>query len=273
MKHRIYHSNHLYERLADYAAVTGLSQPELESAYRWLQEHDGLFEEPSPHGLRVSICSIDIEKRIDDPAARKLYAALKREVPMQLTPLMGINWPTFKDRWLRLWEQVYNIAINKIPIHAVRTTWLRLGGAKIGKGSSLWRHTEVLGVNNLIIGEDSVIGWHCQIDARAGLRIGDHVAIASHVLIIAGGHDLTAAEFWAVGSPIVIEDYVWVASRALIAHGSHLGRGSVVTANTVVNKSVAPYKIVGGSGAKPIGERTHTLNYRVGGRSLFTLLH
>ncbi|MHC1480208.1 acyltransferase [Frateuria aurantia] len=273
MKHRIFHSLQLRDRLADYAARLQLGPAETERAYQWLLEHDAAFEETSAEGIRVSICSVDIETRIDDPAARRLYALLKHEIPTQLVPMMGLNWPTLKDRWLRIWEQIYNIFINKIPVHAIRIGWLRLGGAKIGKGSSIWRHTEILGVNNLSMGDDSVIAWHCQVDARAGLRIGNHVAIASHVLIIAGSHDLAAPEFWSVSAPIVIEDYVWVASRALIAHGAYLERGCVVTAQTLVSKRVGAYKIVGGSGAKPMGERPHDLDYRVGGRGLFTLLH
>ncbi len=273
MKHRIYLPLDFHPRLGDYAVRLGVTPAELDAAYRWLLQHDGAFEEPGPDGVRVAIASVDIERRIEPELPRRLYAALKQEVPAQLIPLYGINWPTFKDRWLRAWEQVYNIAINKIPSHTVRLAWLRLGGAKIGKGSSIWRCTEVIGMNSLVMGEDSVIAWHCQIDARAGLVIGDHVAIASHVLIVAGSHDLTAPEFWSVSAPIYIEDYVWVASRALIAHGTRLGRGSVVTANTVVAKTVAPYKIVGGSGAKPMGERPHDLNYKVGGKGLFTLLH
>ena len=273
MKHRIFHSLNLREHLDDYAGRLGLSLQQTEQAYTWLLTHEGLFEELSAEGMRVSICSVNIESRIEDAHARRLYTLLMQDIPAQFVPRMGLNWPTFKDRWLRIWEQIYNIFINKIPVHAIRIGWLRCGGAKIGKGSSIWRHTEVLGVNNLIMGDDSVIGWHCQIDARAGLRIGDHVAIASHVLIIAGSHDLTAPEFWSVSAPIVIEDYVWVASRALIAHGAHLERGCVVTAQTLVAKRIAAYKIVGGSGAKPMGERPHDLNYRVGGRGLFTLLH
>ena len=273
MKHRIYHSTDLRARLGDYAGRLGVAPAELETAYQWLLDNDGAFEEPGADGVRVSICSVDIESRIEPELPRRLYAALKHEVPAQFVPRYGINWPTFKDRWLRAWEQVYNIFINKIPSHTIRLAWLRLGGAKIGKGSSIWRTTEVLGMNCLVMGEDSVIAWHCQIDARAGLIIGDHVAIASHVLIIAGSHDLTAPEFWSVSAPVHIDDYVWVASRALIGHGSHLGRGCVVTANTVVAKTVAPYKIIGGSGAKPMGERPHELNYKVGGKGLFTLLH
>ena len=123
------------------------------------------------------------------------------------------------------------------------------------------------------MGEDSYIAWHCQIDARAGLIIGDHVAIASYAKIVAGSHDLQAPEFWSVSAPIYIEDYAWIATGALIAHGARIGKGAVVTANTVVSKEVAPYKIVGGSGAKSMGERPRNLNYKVGGKGLFTLYH
>ena len=273
MRHRIFHSVALRDRLGDYARTLGTGEAEVRAAYDWLIEHEVVFEEASADAVRVSISSVDVSARLEHPLARRLYLAFAADLPMQLVPMYALDWTTFKDRCLRWWEQIYNMAINKVPFHWVRLTWLRLGGAKIGKGSTIWRNTEVLGVNNLVIGEDSVIAWHCQIDARAGLTIGDHVAIASHVLIIAGSHDLTAPEFWSVSAPIVIEDYVWIASRALVAHGAHLGRGCVITANTVVAKEVPPYKIIGGTGAKPMGERPHNLNYKVGGKNLLTLLH
>jgi acetyltransferase-like isoleucine patch superfamily enzyme len=269
MKHRIFHSNSLNEQLPAYAERLGVSLADLHGTVDYMLANDILFAE----GERFSICSVNIETQIEPPLARRFYALLRDEIPTTLVPLYGKNWITLKDRWLRAWEQAYNILINKIPSHHVRLAWLRLGGAKIGKGSSIWRTTEVLGIENLVIGDDSVIAWHCQVDARAGLIIGDHVAIASHVLIIAGSHDLTAPEFWSVSAPIYIEDYAWIASRALIGHGARIGRGAVVTANTLVAKEIAPYKIVGGSGAKPMGERPHNLNYKVGGKGLFTLLH
>lgn len=269
MKHRVRLRSDIRARLDDYAATLGVARDELAQAFEWMLANEVAFDE----GGLYSISSFDIEPRIEHPLARRFFALLKTEIPAKFLPLYGKNWETLKDRWLRAWEQAYNILINKIPSHHVRIWWLRAGGARIGKGSSIWRNTEVLGVENLVIGEDSVIAWHCQVDARAGLVIGDHVAIASHVLIIAGTHDLLAPEFWSISAPIYIEDYAWIASRALIGQGSYIGRGAVVTANTVVAKEVAPYKIVGGSGAKIMGERPHDLNYKVGGKGLFTLFH
>jgi len=273
MKHRILHSSDLPDRLPSLANEMGVSLEDLQQALAWSLANDVIFEEGAGEGKRFWISSIDIEKRIEQPVARRLYHRLKQDIPSDLVPMYGKNWITLKDRWRNAWDMAYNILINKIPSHHVRLAWLRLGGAKIGKGSSLWRNTEVLGMHNLIIGEDSVVGWHCVVDARAGLVIGDHVAIASHVLIIAGSHDLQAPEFWSISGPIYIEDYVWIGTRALIGFGTRLGRGSVVTANTVIGKNVAPYKIVGGSGAKIMGERTHDLTYKVGGKGLFTLFH
>ena len=273
MRHRILHSTNLRQQLPVYAQELGVTPEELGNTLEWMLQHEIVFEEGEGDNPNFSICSVDIETRIEPPLARKFYARLKKDIPTKLVPLYGYNWITFKDRCLRLWEQVYNILINKIPCHALRLWWLRRAGAKIGKGSSVWRNTEILGMDNLQIGEDSVIAWHCQIDARAGLVIGNHVAVASYVLIIAGTHDLQAPEFWSVSAPIYIEDYVWIASRAMVVHGARLGYGSVVSANTIVGKNVAPYKIVGGMNAKPIGERAHGLNYKVGGKSLLTLFH
>lgn len=269
MKHRVMLRSHLRNQLPDYARELSCTPDELLQALEWMLAHDVAFEE----GERYAIASVDAQARITHPLAQRFYSRLKQEIPAVFVPQYGKNWATVKDRFLRVWEQVYNILINKIPSHNLRIGWLRLGGAKIGKGSSIWRNTEILGVENLVIGDDSVIAWHCQVDARAGLVIGDHVAIASHVLIIAGSHDLTAPEFWSVSAPIYIDDYAWIASRAIIGHGSHIGEGAVVTANTVLAKEVAPYKIVGGSGAKIMGERPRGLNYKVGGKGLFTFLH
>ena len=275
MKHRMHHSHDLRARLPDYARDLGVTLAELTAAYDWMLANDVLFDEPCKEGVATSISVIRCQKKLGNALASRFFVRLYQDLPVRYAPIpaFGINWDTLSDRWLRMWEQLYNMVINKIPVHAIRLAWLRLGGARIGRGSSVWRNTEVLGIEHLRIGKDSVVGWHCQLDARSGLVIGDHVCIASHVLIIAGSHDVAAAEFWAIAAPIYIEDYAWIASRALLAHGSHIGRGAVVTANTVINKAVAPYKIVGGSGAKPIGERPHDLNYTVGGKSLFTLFH
>ncbi len=275
MKHRILHSLNLPERFGHYAALLQVDVKALSEAYAWMLANDIAFEEPSRSGdtTRVFISYLDVEKRIEHPLARRFFALLRDETPTGFIPLYGLNWPTLVDRWRRVWEQLYNMWINKIPSHTVRLAWLRIGGAQIGKGSTLWRNTEVLGLEGLRIGDDTCIGWHCVVDARAGLTIGNHVTVASHTLIIAGGHDLKAPEFWAVALPVRIDDYVWLTSRVTILGGAHVGEGAVVAAHTVVSKKIEPYTIVAGEGAKVVGERPRNLRYKVGGKGLFTLFH
>jgi acetyltransferase-like isoleucine patch superfamily enzyme len=273
MRHRVYHSSGLREKLANYAERLGVSMQEITETYNWMLANDVIFEEGDPTNPDLYIVSVNIVNEISHKCGREFYAILRKEIPSKLIPKYGLNLATFKDRILRIWEQIYNIFINKIPSHNIRLFWLRMGGAKIGRKSTIWRNTEILGIENLVIGEDTCIAWHCQIDARAGLIIGNHVAIASYVKIIAGTHDLNAPEFWSICAPIYIEDYVWIATGALIGHGAQLGYGSVVTANTIVSKKIQPYKIVGGSGAKPMGDRSKELNYKVGGKSLLTFLY
>jgi acetyltransferase-like isoleucine patch superfamily enzyme len=52
--------------------------------------------------------------------------------------------------------------------------------------------------------------------------------------------------------PIVVEHDVWVGQDATIMPGVRLGTGSVVAANSVVTRSVEPYRIVGGNPARVI---------------------
>ncbi len=152
---------------------------------------------------------------------------------------------------------LYNNFITFIPFHFVRLGYLRFFGATIGKGSAINRGTNVWSMPYIVIGKDVSIGFRCLLDARAGIAIGDNVIIASDTQIIAGGHDFNHPDFPPAPNPpdpIVIDDYVWIASRAMILP-CLIGRGAVIAAHAVVNKEVPPLAIAGGVPAKVIGKR------------------
>ena len=112
------------------------------------------------------------------------------------------------------------------------------------------------------IGNHCVIGTDVLFDGREGLKIGDNVNIGPGVWIFTYEHDVQSRTFEAKGGPVVIEDYVWVSSRAMILPNVRIGRGSVVAAGAVVTKDVPPHKIVAGVPARPIGDRTQNLEYK-----------
>ena len=56
-----------------------------------------------------------------------------------------------------------------------------------------------------------------------------------------------------------IESDCWIASNVIILKGVTIGRGSIVAAGAVLNKSIPPYSIVGGVPAKVLKFRWNTV--------------
>lgn len=169
----------------------------------------------------------------------------------------------------RLGELFFNSFVTFIPSHTIRQGYLRLMGARIGQRTSILRGTTVLDIEFLTVGDGVAIGFRCLLDSRAGLYIGNNVTIASDVHFIGGGHDINHPDFLPVPIPTVVQDYVWIASRAMVLP-SLIGRGAVVAAHAVVNKDVEELAIVGGVPAKVIGKRpADSLGYTNNHRPLF----
>jgi maltose O-acetyltransferase len=145
-----------------------------------------------------------------------------------------------------------------------------LAGVKIGKKSKIHFGARFFAPARVTIGEDTLVGESVFLDGRAPLKIGNHVDIASQVLIYNSEHDLESEDFRAIVSPVEIEDYVFIGPRVIILPGVKIGKGAVVAAGAVVTKDVPPFKIVGGVPAKEIGERKNKdLKYRLGRSRLF----
>lgn len=152
-----------------------------------------------------------------------------------------------------------------VPIHHMRRFFYRLAGITIGQGSTLHMGAVFYDPRNIHIGQDTIIGERSVLDGRAKLMIGDHVDIASEVMIYNSHHDIQDSHFRAVVAPVVIEDYVFVGPRVIILPGVTISKGAVVAAGAVVTKDIASLSIVGGVPAKEIGKRDiASLNYRLG---------
>ena len=146
----------------------------------------------------------------------------------------------------------------------------RVVGVKLGRGSKIHFGARFFKPAGISIGEDTLVGEQAFLDGRSPLRIGNHVDIASQVLIYNSEHDLESQEFRAIEQPVEIGDYVFIGPRAIILPGVKVGKGAVVAAGAVVTKDVEPFKIVGGVPAKEIGERMNKdLKYKLGRSRLF----
>ena len=157
-----------------------------------------------------------------------------------------------------------------IPSHYLRRFFYRISGIKIGKGSTIHMGAVFYNSRNIEIGADTIVGERAVLDGRDKLIIGNHVDIASEVIIYNGQHDINDESFKAVFAPVLIEDYVFIGPRAIILPGITIKKGAVVGAGAVVTKDVEEFKVVGGVPAKEIGERQNkNPDYKLGRAAWF----
>ena len=153
---------------------------------------------------------------------------------------------------------------------SVRSMVFGLVGVKIGKGSTLHMGVRFFSPRGVVVGKDTKVGYGTFLDGRAPLEIGNHVDIASHVLIYNSEHDINSEGFDPIEQSVQIDDYVFIGPRSIILPGVKIGKGAVVAAGAVVTSDVKPFEIVGGVPAKVISERKNkNPNYKLGRARLF----
>jgi maltose O-acetyltransferase len=110
-------------------------------------------------------------------------------------------------------------------------------------------------LDRLHIGSDCAIG-RVEIQLHAPVTIGNSVVINDGCRLLTGSHNIHSPQWELIAKPIVVDDYAWVATNAVLLPGVTIGRGAVVGAGAVVTRSVAPLEVVAGNPARPIGTRT-----------------
>jgi maltose O-acetyltransferase len=130
---------------------------------------------------------------------------------------------------------------------------------RCGKAVNIERGADFGWGDSISVGDRSGLGIGCWI--RADLTIGDDVIMGPNVTIYGRDHNFSRTDVpmreQGMGSykAIVIEDDVWIGTRAIILKGVRVQRGAIIAAGAVVTNDVEPYEIVGGNPAKKIGDR------------------
>ncbi len=117
---------------------------------------------------------------------------------------------------------------------------------------------------NMSLGDCVRIQNHVNmISSKGQISIKKYSSIGSGTIIIPGAHTPT------VGLPqffsylhindeeriITVEEDCWIGASCILLSKSHISRGSIVAAGSVVTKDVPPYAIVAGNPAKIIATR------------------
>lgn len=141
--------------------------------------------------------------------------------------------------------------------------WYKSQMKSCGKNVSLHPATSIFfGLSNLSLGNNVSIPRFAHIFCTdAPLTIGNNVIFGPAPTIVTGDHriDVIGKPIFLSydkqpenDAPVIIQDDVWVGAHVTILKGVTIGRGSVVAAGSVVNKSTPPYSISGGIPAKTI---------------------
>jgi acetyltransferase-like isoleucine patch superfamily enzyme len=157
-----------------------------------------------------------------------------------------------------------------IPIHSIRRLFYKAAGMNIGNGSAIHTGARLYHPRGISIGNDTIIGELVVLDGRGKITIGNHVALATNVMMYTSEHDINDEHFKPIYEPITVNDYVFIGPGAIILPGVVIGKGAVVAAGAVVTKHVEDFSIVGGVPAKVIGKRALTNpSYKLGRASWF----
>jgi maltose O-acetyltransferase len=159
---------------------------------------------------------------------------------------------------------IYNHGIGKIPSRTLRKLFLRCWLGRLGSNSGVQLNCRFQNGRKIFLGDRNVINWGCLLDGRRfKIVTGSDVSIGPEAAILTLGHDPQSADFADKGADVIIGSHVWIAYRAIILPGVHIGDGAVVAAGAVVTSDVDPFTIVAGVPARKVGERNRDLTYRL----------
>jgi len=117
--------------------------------------------------------------------------------------------------------------------------WEKAKYLGFGEGTSIYDNVLVLG--DVHVGENSWIGPNVILDGSGSLEIGDNCSISAGVQIYS--HDSVA---WAISGGVapyayastIIESNCYIGPNVVIEKGITIGEGSVIGANSLVNKDI-----------------------------------
>jgi len=172
----------------------------------------------------------------------------------------------FRRAWWQIREELQTWAMSFIAAipgalgARLRFVWMRRHLQHLGEGT-------VLKVGLRITSPEKVsIGAHCDfasdvfITGGGGVEIGDWVGFGPGVKVWSVNHRFEDPNVpWLLQGwdkkKVVIEDDVWLGANVFVMPGVTIGRGAIVSACSVVAKSIPPYAIVAGNPGRVIGWR------------------
>ena len=142
----------------------------------------------------------------------------------------------------------------------VRSLFLPFLFAKIGKGTVFYAGLTITNPERVSIGSNCAFGRGTFITGGGGVTIGDWVGFGPDVKVWSVNHRYDDPDRpWQLQGwehkPVEIGDDVWLGANVFVMPGVTIGRGAIVSAASVVARSIPPYALVAGNPCRIVGWR------------------
>ncbi len=166
----------------------------------------------------------------------------------------------FSYRWLVVWVKR---CLQFYPLMRImlKSAYFTAKGASVGNLVILGNARFQGSATNLNVGDQVSLG-RCEITLHDKVMIERCVVVNDGAVILTASHGLTDPQWKHKKKPIVIGEYAWIATNAIILPGVTIGRGAVIGAGAVVREDVPEYAVVIGNPSITTKiERSKELNY------------
>jgi maltose O-acetyltransferase len=151
------------------------------------------------------------------------------------------NIPGTLGEWIR------SIALRRFLKHLGKNTVFQLG-------------IRITSADQVSVGSNCNFAQGVFIAGGGGVLIGDWVGFGPDAKVWSVNHRFDDPDRpWQLQGwtkkPVVIEDDVWLAANVFVMPGVTIGKGAIISAGTVVNKSIPAYAVVSGNPGRVVGWR------------------
>ncbi|EKO3572778.1 acyltransferase [Vibrio metschnikovii] len=134
--------------------------------------------------------------------------------------------------------------------------WLySLAMPRSGSDFQVSNSTRIYGINKFSVGDHVLLATNVVINAGGEINIGNEVMIGIGSILVSGNHTISNGSY-RFGIPkrdsIYIGDGSWLAAQVIVVSGASIPKSSLIAANTVVTKKLLTSGVYAGSPAKLI---------------------
>lgn len=158
-------------------------------------------------------------------------------------------------RFTWYWVNTIFFKSGLFPFYGLKRFFLRLFGAKIGRGVLIKPYVNIKYPWLLELGNHIWIGEHVWIDNLGKVSIGNNVCVSQGAFLLTGNHDFTKQSFDLMVKPITLEEGVWIGANAIVCPGVICNNYALLTVGSVATTNLLAYGIYSGNPAMKIKER------------------